>query len=111
MDGASRAIEQAVLSWNGVASHPYRFGGVKFRLGKVELGLYGDRLADLTFPTTVRNSLVQEGRAQPHHSLPSSGWVSCFVRDSNEVDKVIELRLIHDRVTARRKSTSERPSP
>jgi hypothetical protein len=51
VEGARRQIEEAVLGWDGVTVHPHRFGGVEFRLGKVELGhLHGDGLADLPFP-------------------------------------------------------------
>jgi hypothetical protein len=108
MDGARRAIEQAVLGWEGVTTHSHRFGGVEFRLGKIELGhLHGDRLADLPFPTKLRNELVEEGRARPHHVLPSSGWVSRPIRDDADVDEVIALfRLNYDRLMTRRKPSS-----
>lgn len=108
MDGARRTIEQAILGWNGVTSHSHRFGGVEFRLGRIELGhLHGDRLADLPFPTKLRNELVQEGRARPHHVLPSSGWVSRPIHDSADVDEVIALfRLNYDRLITRRKVSS-----
>jgi hypothetical protein len=107
MEGAGHAIEETVLSWDGVTARSHRFGGVEFRLGKIELGhLHGDRLADLPFPTSLRNKLVQEGRAQPHHVLPSSGWVSRSIHDGADVDEVISLfRLNYDRLTARRKTS------
>src|SRR5262245_60401563 len=59
-------IRREVLSWPGVTEHPHQFGGVEFRLGKVELGhLHGDYLADLPFPVRVRRQLVAEGKALP----------------------------------------------
>jgi hypothetical protein len=105
VDGAGHAIEQAILTWDGVTAHPHRFGGLEFRLGKVELGhVHGDRLADLPFPTKLRNELVEAGRARPHHVLPSSGWVSRWINDATDVDEVIALfRLNYERLTARRK--------
>jgi luciferase-like monooxygenase len=108
MDGARQLIEEAVLSWDGVSGEPHRFGGVEFRLGKVELGhLHGDRLADLPFPKKVRDELVESGRAGPHHVLPDSGWVSRSIRDEADVTEVIALfRLNYDRLTARRKTAS-----
>ncbi|MDQ3985506.1 MAG: DUF5519 family protein [Actinomycetota bacterium] len=108
MEGARQAIEDAVLSWSGVTSHSHRFGGLEFRLGKVELGhLHGDHLADLPFPRRVRDELIQAGRARPHHVLPSSGWVSRAIRDASDLNEVIALfRLNYDRLTARRKTSS-----
>lgn len=104
MEGARARIEAAVLGWEGVSAHPHRFGGVEFRFGKVELGhLHGDRLADLPLPTKIRNQLVEEGRALPHHVLPDSGWISRWIEDASDVDDVIALfRLNYDRLVSRR---------
>lgn len=79
---------------------PHRFGGVEFRRGRRELGhLHGSRLADLPFPVRVREQLVREGRAEPHHVLPESGWVSRRIRGEADADDVIALfRMNYDRV-------------
>lgn len=70
---ALEAIRREVLRWPGVTEEPHRFGGVEFRLGKRELGhLHGDYLADLPFPVRVREELVAQGKAMPHHILPTS---------------------------------------
>ena len=101
MEDIAARIAAEVLSWDGVTEHPHRFGGLEFRLGKRELGhLHGDppRLADLPFKRTVRDMLVETGRAQPHHVLPESGWVSKQIRDEADVAEVIELfRLSYER--------------
>ena len=98
-------IRGAVLSWPGVAEHPHRFGGIEFRLGRIELGhLHGDFLADLPFPVRVRRELVDAGRALPHHILPASGWVSYPIRDAAAVPGAIELfRLAYERAAARKR--------
>jgi hypothetical protein len=92
-------IEQEVGSWEGVTSLPHRFGGIEFRVGRRELGhLHGDRLADLPFPVAIRRELVAAGRAEPHHILPQSGWVSVRIRRDADADTVIELfRLNYER--------------
>jgi hypothetical protein len=99
------AIRAAVLAWPGVTEEPHRFGGVEFRLGKRELGhLHGDYLADLPFPVRVREELVAQGRAMPHHILPQSGWVSYPIRDATAVPGAIDLfRLAYERATAKRR--------
>jgi hypothetical protein len=96
---ASRNTRE-VASWPGVTVAPHRFGGVEFRRGRRELGhLHGSRLADLPFPVRDRERLVREGRAEPHHVLPESGWVSRRIRGNDDVDDVIALfRLNYDRV-------------
>jgi luciferase-like monooxygenase len=90
--GASERIAAEVTSWPGVTSGPHRFGGLEFRLGRRELGhLHGDRLADLPFPKRVRDRLIEEGRARPHHVLPDSGWVSVQMRSEADVEEVVGL--------------------
>jgi hypothetical protein len=94
-------IRTEVEAWEGVTSHPHRFGGVEFRLGKRELGhLHGDppRLADLPFKRTIRDMLVETGRALPHHVLPESGWVSKPILTADDAAEAIELfRLSYER--------------
>jgi hypothetical protein len=99
MEGNRARIEREVGGWEGVTVHPHRFGGVEFRLGRRELGhLHGDRLADLPFRRPVRDMLVETGRAQPHHVLPESGWVSKPIESDADADDVIELfRLAYER--------------
>jgi hypothetical protein len=89
-----------VSSWEGVTVHPHRFGGVEFRVGRRELGhLHGDRMADLPFPVVVRERLVAEGRAERHHILPDSGWVTVRLRSEQDVDDVVDLfRLNYERI-------------
>ena len=73
-------------------------------MGRIEIGhIHGDKLADLPFPKKVRDELIESGRAQPHHVLPESGWVSRRIKSESEVDDVIALfRLNYDRIAARR---------
>ena len=99
MESRRARIEREVAGWDGVTTHPHRFGGVEFRLGKRELGhLHGDRLADLPFKRTIRDMLVETGRALPHHVLPDSGWVSKPIESDEDADEVVELfRLSYER--------------
>ena len=100
-------IENEVGSWEGVVAAPHRYGGIEFRVGRRELGhLHGDRLADLPFPISVRTRLVQEGKADVHHILPNSGWISRRIRRDDDVTAVIELfRLNYDRPWLSRETT------
>jgi len=90
--GAGEKIRNAALSWAGITAHPHRFGGTEYRLGTREIGhVHGDQLVDIPFPTKVRDELVAAGRAQPHHVLPESGWISFYLRQESDVEAVIEL--------------------
>jgi predicted DNA-binding protein (MmcQ/YjbR family) len=96
--GADVMIHEAVVSWEGVTARPHRYGGTEYRLGKREIGhVHGDSLVDIPFPKKVRDELVSAGRAEPHHVLPKSGWVSVYLRASTDVERAMELlRLSFD---------------
>ncbi len=106
---AHETIRNEVLSWPGVTEEPHRFGGMEFRLGKRELGhLHGDYLADLPFPVRIREELVREGKAMPHHILPQSGWVSYPIRDRYAVPGALDLfRLAYNRATRTQYGSTE----
>lgn len=89
---AQKTINQQLLTWDGVTAHPHRFGGTEYRLGKREIGhIHGDHLVDIPFPTKVRNEVVAAGRAEAHHILPDSGWISFYLREPEDVDGAIDL--------------------
>ncbi|MDQ2691507.1 MAG: DUF5519 family protein [Chloroflexota bacterium] len=90
--GAQAQITAAVTSWPGVTSQPHRFGGVEYVIGKREIGhIHGDHLVDIPFPKKVRDAIVAAGRAQPHHILPQTGWVSFYMRQQPDVQQAIAL--------------------
>lgn len=112
MVDASEKISREVGSWDGITSRPHRFGGVEFRFGRVELGhMHGDSLADLPFPKATRDSFIASGRAEPHHVLPDTGWLSRRMRSDSDVDDVIRLfRVNYERIAKRRSGRrTERP--
>lgn len=104
----SERIQNEVLSWDGTESKPHRFNGIEFRVNGHEIGhLHGDRLADLPFPRRVREELVSEGKAQLHHVLPQTGWVSYRIWGEEDVEGALELfRRNYERLTTRKKSAS-----
>ena len=96
----SEKIKQELLSWKGVTIHEHNFVTIMFYLDGAEMGhLHGDSIADLQFPAKVSKKLVKEGYVSPHHVIPKSGWVSHEIRDSKDVESVVELfRLQYDRL-------------
>jgi len=107
-------IESTVLTWEGVKPHPHQFGGTEYRLGKRELGhIHGNALVDIPFPKKVRDAVIADGKAEPHHILPDSGWISLFLRQPQDVDTAIELfRMSYELAVAqqaRRETESGKP--
>ncbi len=103
--GAHETIQAAVLAWTGVTAHPHRFGGTEFRLGSREIGhMHGDWLVDIPFPTRIRDELVAAGRAEPHHILPDTGWISFYLREPADIDRAIDLFRQSFEIAAKQKA-------
>jgi Family of unknown function (DUF5519) len=109
-ESIQQQIVHEVSAWPGVTIEPHRFGGVELRVGRRELGhIHGNRLADLPFPVRIREQLVAEGRAQPHHVLPASGWVSFYINGAEDVARVVALfRLNYERPWVNRPQPGDR---
>jgi len=90
--GARARITAAVTCLPGVTVQHHRFSGVEYVLGKREIGhIHGDHLVDIPFPKKVRDEIVAAGRAQPHHILPETGWVSSYLLQEADVEQAIAL--------------------
>jgi hypothetical protein len=92
ISGAQETITKAVSEWEGVTVRAHRFGGVEYVIGKREIGhIHGEHLVDIPFPKKVRDEVVLAGRAQAHHILPESGWISLYLRQPQDVNQAIAL--------------------
>jgi hypothetical protein len=105
--GASKQIVETLLTWEGMETHPHRFGGTEFRIGKREIGhIHGDSLVDIPFPKKVRDEIVAAGEASPHHILPETGWVSFYLKEEGDVKKAIILLKRSYEITLKQKARS-----
>ena len=92
VSSAAEKIDNAMATLPGVSSAPHRFGGTEYRLARREVGhVHGNALVDIPFTKQIREELVAAGKAERHHVLPDSGWVSIFLRKPADVDRAIEL--------------------
>jgi hypothetical protein len=102
---ANAEITLTVLSWVGMTSAPHRFGGTEYRLGTREIGhIHGDHMLDIPFPKKVRDAVVAAGRAEPHHLLPETGWISFYLRQPADVDRAIALLSDSYKIARQQKS-------
>ena len=105
--GAQVRITEAVTSWPNVTSQSHRFGGVEFVIGRREIGhIHGNSLVDIPFPKKVRDEIVAAGRAQPHHILPETGWVSFYIRQEHDVEVAISLLRESYEIAVKQKNKS-----
>lgn len=104
--GAREKITTEVTTWDGVTASPHRFGGTEYRYGeKREIGhIHGDHMVDIPFPTKVRDELIAAGRAQPHHLLGDSGWISFYINEAEDIERALELFKLSYEIAAKQKN-------
>ena len=93
-------LEAVLLQWPGVESSPHRNGGIEFRVERREIGhFHPSGVLDLLFPVRTRRELVAGGRAEAHHALPTTGWVTFRVRNEHDLPAAIDLlRMNYERL-------------
>lgn len=82
------SIESTVSAWSGVKvdSHD-RGGGREFTLDGREIGhIHRGKLVDIPFTKRVRDVLIEENRAEKHHVMPDSGWVSYRIQSDEDIE-------------------------
>src|SRR5918911_244184 len=113
MESLREVVEREVSGWPGVEATPHRFGGVEFRGRGHEIGhLHGSRLGGVPFPILMRKELAAEGKAEPHHVLPQTGWVSYYPRGPEDAPAIVELfRLNYKHLVERGRDKLEKAAP
>jgi hypothetical protein len=103
--------EREVLGWPGVSKETHLGGSgvgdfwippfTLYRLGRRELGHVHDTgVADLPFPKVIHDTLIANGRAEPH-GAGFPGVVSYPIRKPEDVPGAVALfRLNSDRANA-----------
>jgi hypothetical protein len=77
-----------VSQWEAIEPEAHRFGGTEFKLGNVEIGHIhrNNGMVDIPFTVKIREVLVAENLAEPHHLLHESGWITFFVTDEKSLE-------------------------
>jgi len=89
---ARERIASEVLAWPDVTQASHRFGGVELRFKGREIGhLHGDSLCDIPLPRAIRDEVLESGKAEPHHILPESNWVSIYLESHQDVANAVEI--------------------
>lgn len=85
-------VERELSSWPGVRVGLHKYGGLQFNLGRHELGhIHGNGLTDLSYCRPHKAALVARGLTTDHHTLPNSGWMSCWIDGPADAATVIYL--------------------
>lgn len=85
-------MQRQVGNWPGVQTVPHRFGGIEFTLMGVEVGhFHWSGMVDIPFNRRLRDQLIAEGLAEPHHLLKDTGWISFYLRQPDDARMALWL--------------------
>ncbi len=104
-------LEALLRDWPGLETTPHRFGGLEFRVDRREIGhVHPSGMLDVPFPVRLRRELVAAGRAEAHHMLPNTGWVTFRIRTEHDLPAAVDLlRLNYERLLGMHARTSVIP--
>ena len=78
---------ETVGEWPEIETAPHRFNATEFDLAAHEIGhIHQGGTLDINFPKRMRDALIVEDRAEEHHYVPQSGWVSYPIRSAENID-------------------------
>jgi hypothetical protein len=99
-----KQLAEALLLWPGITTGPGRFGAITYFLANREVGhVHGNSHADLPLPKPLRHELVASGKAEPHHFLPQSGWVTVPINGSSGVENALAVFKLNYDLIAQKK--------
>jgi Luciferase len=85
-------ISAQVGNWEGIVSARHRFGGTEFLLEGREIGhVHNFGLVDIGYSRAIRDYLVSENLAEPHHIYPDSALTSFYVNAEKDVEHALWL--------------------
>ncbi|MBD1429396.1 luciferase family protein [Sphingobacterium sp. SGL-16] len=67
-----------------ILMHPY--GGLQFDFNKKELAhIHSNGLLDVLLSKKLKAQLLFEGRISSHHVFPKSGWISFYIKNTDDL--------------------------
>lgn len=103
---SSDQIIETVASWPAIAVEHGRFNSVSFDLEGSEIGHLHPQLADIDYPTPLRERLLAEGLTEAHHAVPMHPTATTLrIESVDDADRAIRLfrlsYLVHAAVLRR----------
>jgi len=93
-------IETEVLQWENTTVKIHKYGGLQFDCGHKEIGhIHSNGLLDMLLSRSVKQTLMEEGRIEDHHSFKNTGWTSFYMRTMEDKEYALKLlKLGHERI-------------
>lgn len=89
---AIECIESELATWEGIERLPHKFGGIQFNREGKEIGhIHSNGILDILFTRKIKNELLRTGSATDHHVFSNSGWITFYIRSSEDIQNAISL--------------------
>lgn len=88
------ALEQEILTWEGITPALHHYGGIQFNLYDKEIGhLHGNGMLDILFSRKIKAELLHSMNVSEHHTFKNSGWISFAI--TQVVENASRLGHLH----------------
>lgn len=92
VNGSAQTILAGILLLKGLKAEKHRLGATEIKFGtNIVARIHGDYMLDITFPRNIRDEIVSNRQANPHHFEPESGWVSIMLNNANDIERGLNL--------------------
>lgn len=89
------SLKEWVRSLPDVSEAPHRFGGIEFKVDRLEfMHFHGYRHLDIHLSKDDQSRILGDGKARQHRFAPQAGWVTLLIRSKQDVaiaKEVIQL--------------------
>ena len=87
----SDQIIEMVASWPNIELGEGRFNSTSFNIDGREIGHLHPRLADIGYPKSLRDQLIEEGQTKEHHVVPHSNSTTFHIESPDDIAHVVWL--------------------
>ncbi|MDB5120711.1 MAG: hypothetical protein JWN56_1929 [Sphingobacteriales bacterium] len=85
-------IEGEVLNWQGTNVSIHKYGGLQFNYRGTEIGhIHSNGLLDVLYTLKIKEVLLKTGRVSNHHVFAKSGWISFYIKRTEDKKYALEL--------------------
>jgi predicted DNA-binding protein (MmcQ/YjbR family) len=86
-------VKAEVLTWPDTSVSLHKYGGLQFNYRRTELGhIHGNGLLDIRLNRKTKELLLTEHKVSHHHTFRQSGWISFYIRSTD--DKAYAIGLL-----------------
>jgi len=88
-------LEETVLLLPNTNISLHQYGGLQFNYKNKEFAhCHSNGILDVLFNLKIKQDLMEHGKIQPHHVFEHSGWISFYIKTTEDVNYAKDLLVL-----------------